>query len=285
MKIAAVVLLSVLVAAGCRGPAANDSGAPGEKPGAPAPAAQREPAAATPVPTPVPTPEPIVVPAGTTLVLVFGSTVSSATARAGDSVTARLGKDVKDGEKVVLEADSEVRGHVVSAKRSGKVKGRAELRVAFDTIEVKGRPYAIDVTSVAQTATSDKGRDAKVIGGAAGAGAIIGGIADGGSGALKGSPHRRGGGDGRRPAHSRQGSGLRAGLAPPREARTGPSPPVRLGPFVDEHSPEVRPSPVCRRPPPSVPSGRTLRPPRGTTSGPGCTGSGRSRSCRRPGAR
>jgi hypothetical protein len=187
MKMRDFAPLAILVAAGCQGPAFRETTAPGEKPGAPAgkPAA-RTTAAPAPVSTPAPTPEPIVVPAGTTLALVFDSTVSSATAEVGDAVTARLGEDVKVGEDVILKAGSEVRGRVVSAKRSGKVKSRAELQVEFDTIELKGRPHTIETTSVAQTATSDKGRDAKIIGGAAGAGAIIGGIADGGSGALKG---------------------------------------------------------------------------------------------------
>jgi hypothetical protein len=187
MKVHAIALVSILSAAACQGPGPRESATPGETSAGPAKkAAAADAPAPTPVPTPVPTPEPIVVPPGTTLVLVFGSSVSSATARAGDAVTARLGEDVKVGDEVVLPADSVVKGRVVSATRSGKVKGRAELHVEFDTVELKGRSYAIDASDVAQTATSDKGRDAKVIGGAAGAGALIGGIAGGGSGALKG---------------------------------------------------------------------------------------------------
>ena len=185
MKIRHFAPLVVLLFNGCQGPAMREASAPGgQSAGDPAP-----PAAAVPTtlaPTPEPTPEPIVVPAGTTLSLVFESQVSSATARAGDVVTARLGADVKKGEETLLRSGSEVRGQVVSALRSGKVKGKAELHLEFDTIEVKGRPYKIETSSVDAVAQSTKGRDAKVIGGAAGAGAVIGGIAGGGSGALKG---------------------------------------------------------------------------------------------------
>jgi hypothetical protein len=201
MKIPVAALISILVAVGCQNTGARETQQPGEKaapagkPGAPAgkaaaPADRSAPAeperAPKAEPTPEPTPEPIVVPAGTTLTLVFKSSVSSATARAEDEVTALLGEDVKVGDEVRLPKDSEVRGHVVSAKRSGKVKGKAELHVEFDRIVVNGRTYTIDTSSVDQVATPDKGRDAKIIGGAAGAGAIIGGIAGGGSGALKG---------------------------------------------------------------------------------------------------
>src|SRR5262245_45192087 len=193
MKIHSIALMAVLVAVGCKGPASQDAGASGEKGALPAgkagaaageksrTAQKSGPADSEPAPeptrepTPEPTPEPIVVPAGTSLVLVIESAVSSATARAGDEVRARLGESVKAGGEGTLERDSVVTGHVVSAKRSGKVKGLAELHVEFDTIEVNGRSYKIDATSVDETANPTKGRDAKVIGGAAGAGAIIGG--------------------------------------------------------------------------------------------------------------
>src|SRR5262245_9265732 len=177
MKIHSIALVAVLFAVGCKGPASQDAGASGEKGAAPAgksgaaageqsrtaqksePAAVSEPAPApTPESTPEPTPEPIVVPAGTSLVLVIESAVSSATARAGDEVRARLGESVKAGGEVTLERDSVVTGHVVSAKRSGKVKGLAELHVEFDTIEVNGRSYKIDATSVDETANPTKGR-------------------------------------------------------------------------------------------------------------------------------
>jgi hypothetical protein len=197
MKIRDALVLPVLFAIACTGPVARDAEGPGGKAGAPAgkagssadksraPAEKPE-APPTAEPTPEPTPQPIVVPSGTTLTLVIKSSVSSATARAGDEVTAMLGEDVKVGDEVRLPRDSEVKGHVVSAKRSGKVSGKAELHVEFDKLVLNGRTYTIDTTSVDEVAKDDHGRDAKVIGGAAGAGAIIGGIAGGGSGALKG---------------------------------------------------------------------------------------------------
>jgi hypothetical protein len=163
MRIRKFASLVVVFAYACLGPALRDASA-----------------------TPEPTAEPIVVPAGTTLTLVFESTVSSATAQAGDVVIARLGADVRKGEETLLRSGSEVRGHVVSAKRSGKVKGKAELHIEFETIEVKGRPHRIETSTVDEVAESSKGRDAKIIGGVSGAGAIIGGIAGGGAGLLKG---------------------------------------------------------------------------------------------------
>jgi hypothetical protein len=127
-----------------------------------------------------------VVATGTALKIVLQQTVSTKTAKAEDPVVAELAADVSVDGDVLLPAGSEVRGHVVSALRSGRVKGKARLVVAFDEIHVDSRSYTISATGFDVTAGSSKGKDAKIAGGAAAAGAIIGGIADGGSGALKG---------------------------------------------------------------------------------------------------
>ncbi len=163
------------------------------------PAAQPEPTAAAPVavavepvptpkPTPVPTPtqHPRIVASGTALKVVLQQALSTKTAQAEDPVVAELAEDVSVDGDVLLPSGSEVRGHVVSAQRSGRVKGRARLVVAFDEVRASGRSYKIDATGVDVTAGSSKGKDAKIAGGAAAAGTVIGAIADGGSGALKG---------------------------------------------------------------------------------------------------
>jgi hypothetical protein len=66
------------------------------------------------------------------------------------------------------------------------VKGRAHLVVAFGEVRVEGRTYTIEATGFDVTAGSSAGKDAKIAGGAAAAGVLIGAIADGGSGAAKG---------------------------------------------------------------------------------------------------
>jgi hypothetical protein len=154
-----------------------------------APAAPVEPAPApTPVPTPVPTPtpRPRVVAAGTALPITLEQALSTKTAQPEQAVAARLAEDVVVDGDVLLPAGSEVRGHVVTAVRSGRVKGKARLVVAFDQVRVEGKTYRIDATGFDVTAGSSKGKDAKIAGGAAAAGVLIGAIADGGEGALKG---------------------------------------------------------------------------------------------------
>jgi hypothetical protein len=139
----------------------------------------------TPTPPPPP-PPPRIVRAGTVLPIVLKQTVSTATAQPEDRVVAELAAPVVEDGDVLLPAGSEVLGHVVTSVRSGRVKGRAHLVVAFDQIRAEGRMLDIEATRFDVTAESSKGKDAKIVGGAAAAGAIIGAIAGGGEGALKG---------------------------------------------------------------------------------------------------
>ena len=131
-------------------------------------------------------PDPITVPEGATFPLVLETAISSATSRAGDLVVARLVEDIKVGEKVVAPSGSEVRGRVTAAVPSGRVKGNARLAFDFDTLVLEGKEHSIGTRPVDITAANSHKRDAVIIGGGAGAGAIIGAIADGGKGAAIG---------------------------------------------------------------------------------------------------
>ncbi len=101
-------------------------------------------------------------------------------------ILATLAEDVSVEGRVILAAGTEVLGHVTAATQSGRVKGRARLAMEFDEVRDGGSSYRIDATPVDVTAESSKGKDAKIAGGAAAAGAIIGAIRGGGKGALKG---------------------------------------------------------------------------------------------------
>jgi hypothetical protein len=132
-------------------------------------------------------PDPITVPEGATLPLLLETSMSSATSRAGDVVVARLAEDVRVGEKVVVPAGSEVRGQVTAAVSSGRVKGLARLAFDFDTLVLKGKEHSIGTRAVDITAQNSHKKDAAIIGIGAGAGAIVGGIVDGGKGAAIGA--------------------------------------------------------------------------------------------------
>ena len=127
------------------------------------------------------------IPAGTALTLVLETPLSTASSREGESVTARIERAVSEDGRVVLPGGSVLRGRVSEVDGSGRVKGRAHLAVKWVTITVRGVTRSIRTSDVAMTADSNLGRDAKVIGGSTAAGAIIGGIVNGGRGAKKGA--------------------------------------------------------------------------------------------------
>lgn len=140
--------------------------------------------AAAPRPKP---PEPLLIPAGTMLSASLETGLSSASSKEGDAILARLAEDVKVGERVVLKSGTELRGRVVAATPSGRVKGRARLAFDFDRVVVGGKEHEVALRAVDIIADSSKSKDAKIIGGAAGAGLIIGAIADGKKGAAIGT--------------------------------------------------------------------------------------------------
>jgi hypothetical protein len=131
--------------------------------------------------------ETLTIPANTQLTLRLENGLASDTSKVGDRVTARVEKAVSDSGDVVLPGGTVLHGRVTEAAESGRVKGRAHLAVAFDQIVIRGRSYPLQATVLAADAPDSHARDAKVIGGSAVAGAIIGGIKGGGSGAAKGA--------------------------------------------------------------------------------------------------
>lgn len=123
------------------------------------------------------------------LPVVLETTVTSDASKVEDPVRARVSKTVTvDGVDAVPEG-SPVAGSVTAAERSGKVKGRARVAVAFHTLSVKGsdETYDIRTRAVARVAPGTKRQDAVTIVLPAAGGAIVGGIAGGKKGAAIGT--------------------------------------------------------------------------------------------------
>lgn len=129
----------------------------------------------------------MVLPEGTTLHLILEESLSSATSSVGEPVTARVESAVGEDGRIVLPGGTVLQGRVTDARSSGRVSGRARVAVDFDRIVVRGRTYQLDASPIAAEAPSESGRDAKIVGGSAAAGAIIGAIAGGKKGAVRGA--------------------------------------------------------------------------------------------------
>jgi hypothetical protein len=138
----------------------------------------------------------IVIPAGTLLKVALLDPVDSNTSSAGDPFLANLSEDVTRDGVMLLQKGTQVRGRVVDAEGSGRVKGLASIHLKLTEIIQGDRTIAITTDTYAATADSQQGRDAGVIAGGAGVGAVIGAIAGGKKGAAIGAATGGGAGTG-----------------------------------------------------------------------------------------
>ena len=134
------------------------------------------------------------VPVGTNLKVRLNETLSSKESRAGDKFTATAMDPVRFNEATL-------HGHISSINKSGRIKGRTTMTLAFDSIDLpEGRHgvmhgYVTKVYGTNAAKTDEEGgiqsgsrgnQTLKRTGIGAGAGAIIGAIAGGGKGAAIG---------------------------------------------------------------------------------------------------
>jgi len=140
------------------------------------------------------TTKPITVSEGTKLDIVLNQSISTAQNRSGDSFQATLASPVVVDDKTVIPKDAVVRGLVVDAQPSGRLKGVAHLDLTLDSVEVNGKSYEIATGDLGRRGKNHNKRNGILIGGGAGLGAVIGGVAGGPVGAVIGSSVGAGGG-------------------------------------------------------------------------------------------
>jgi hypothetical protein len=162
-------------------------------------AANQSAPAPQPVPAPVPEPpppppQPFVVPAGTALPVILGSTINSRVATVGDDFQGTVATDILVNNEVAIPKGSNVTGTVVTSKKQGKFKGEANLAVKLTSLQVNGKSYMIASSTYMDTEKGKGKRTAVVTGGGAAVGALIGGLAGGGKGAAIGAGIGAGGG-------------------------------------------------------------------------------------------
>ena len=126
----------------------------------------------------------VALPAGTVVTVRLSSTVGSKISAKGDHFSATVATPVQVDGKVVLPKGAEVLGKVVEAMPQGRFKGAAVLRLVLETVTLNEDSYDVQTSAVSRTQKGKGKRTATMIGGGAGGGALIGGLAGGGKGAL-----------------------------------------------------------------------------------------------------
>jgi len=126
-------------------------------------------------------------PAGTVISVVIDQAVSSKTAKVGQKATGTVSQDVAAGGKVVIPKGSTAQLSVISVQKSGRLSTPAKLWLGLRSVNVHGRTYSVVTSAAGHTMGGKAKRDTVFIGGGAGLGAAIGGLAGGGKGAAIGA--------------------------------------------------------------------------------------------------
>lgn len=143
------------------------------------------------------------VPSGTKIPLGLINSVSSKSSLEGDRIYLETVFPILIEGKVVIPPGTYVSGTVTSVKRPGRVKGRGELYLRFDSLTLRNgvtrdfrsrmgtldgqNPGQLDRTEGKVTSDGSKAKDAMVVGQTAGMGTIVGGISGNGTGAAIGA--------------------------------------------------------------------------------------------------
>jgi hypothetical protein len=149
-------------------------------------------AAGAPVPAPsgpmvVAVPVRVSIPAGTTLTIRIDQHISVKTSQAGNTFTGVLVDPVLASNNSILVPKNAVVGGVVDVShRRGHFKGRSLLELRLISLTLNGTQYPLTTRDVARSKKGKGRRSAALIGGGAGLGMLVGGVASGGTGLVVG---------------------------------------------------------------------------------------------------
>jgi hypothetical protein len=167
--------------------AANSQPAAGQPASGQPSSMQPAPGQQTAAPQAPPPPEVITIPSGTPIRVRLDQDLGSKISQPGDSFAATVANDVLVNGEVVIPKEARADGTVIDAKPLGRFKGGALLAIKLERVHTRWGSYPV-ATSTIDKAEKGKGkRSAAFIGGGAGLGALIGGLAGGGKGAAIGA--------------------------------------------------------------------------------------------------
>lgn len=126
------------------------------------------------------------VPAGTVLKIRLNETLNVKRTQTGQSFTGSVVDAVDVNGSTAISRGASVTGVVDRSHRRGHFKGASVLELRLTSLDQNGQHYRIDTRDVVRTKKGKGKRSAAFIGGGAGLGMLIGGVATGGVGLLVG---------------------------------------------------------------------------------------------------
>jgi len=112
--------------------------------------------------------------------------VDSSTQKAGFRFTASLETNLQADDVVVAPRGTTVHGQLTQASSAGRFEGSSQLTLELTDIIINGNAHPMVTREFEMKGQGEGSETAKKVGGGAGLGALIGGIAGGGTGALIG---------------------------------------------------------------------------------------------------
>jgi hypothetical protein len=128
----------------------------------------------------------VTLPAGTGLAIRINQRIDVKHAQPGQRFTGELAESVTRDGNVLLPRGTDVRGVVDAAHRRGHFKGRSILSLRLTSLTYGGRTYPLETANFVASKKGKGKRTAGFIGGTAGVGMLVGGVASGGVGLLAG---------------------------------------------------------------------------------------------------
>jgi type IV secretion system protein VirB10 len=101
-----------------------------------------------PAPSASPTPNEYIVPAGTHILLRLTNAVNTKSTVTGDRVYFETAIPIFVNGRMIIPQGSYINGRVTDAKSAGKVKGRAELALEYDSITLRSSGISRDLRSL-----------------------------------------------------------------------------------------------------------------------------------------
>jgi hypothetical protein len=134
-----------------------------------------------------PAPVRVTIQAGTSLAIRIDQRISVKTSHPGDAFTGEVVEPVVDPNGgAIVPKGTQVGGVVEEAHKRGHFKGASVLELRLTSMTLNGTQYHLRTADLTQRKKGKGKRSAAMIGGGAGLGMLIGGIATGGTGLLIG---------------------------------------------------------------------------------------------------